>query len=246
MNKLITVILALMLLGSVVMAQNTDTEKKQRPKGQRQGQQMERMVFGISQTEYEKLNLTDDQKTKAEALQKAYNEKYMKAPAKKDEAKATEKPTQPSQEEMAKQMKEREEASKKLNSDFKAILTADQIKIYDAAQKAKLEKQKDMLTKQMEQMDKMLTFNSTQKSLIKDMIKDYDGNITAFNTDFMQMLTADQKTIYQNNMKNGMRGGQGGPGMGQGRKQRPGNGQEQNGEGKKPRRNHDQQSTETE
>ena len=250
MKKIITIVLALLLIGTMAMAQDTNNRgTRGRQPGQRQGgprmerQMPERMIFGIPQSEYNALGLTEEQQTQINELQKAYFSKFMPGPNQKPGEQIQPKTREEFEQLRAKQQEEMKKAQKQLNEDFLKILTKEQKAKYDKAYKAQIEKEKENLTKQIDGLDETLKYTDKQKKSIKELIAKYDGDRQAFEEAFQKILTDEQKTAYQNlRMRNpfgrsfngmgpggpGMRGpGQGGPNGNRGRGRRNnGNGPE--------------------
>lgn len=190
MRKFVSLVLAIMLIGTLAYAQNQQQGRGQRRGG---GQGMNRMVFGISQKDYQSLGLTEEQQTKINELQKAYNEKYMMKPGQQGQKKSAE--------EMKKLTEERNKASEQLLKDFKSVLTEDQLKAYETAYKAQIEKTKTQLTKQYAAITQKLSFTDEQNTKLAELIKKFDGNQMTFNENFLKLLTDEQKTAYTNYQK---------------------------------------------
>lgn len=199
MRKIVSLILALMLIGALAYAQGP-----QQGKGQRMqrggGPGMNRLIFGITQKDFQALGLTQEQQTKLTELQKAYNEKFMKMMPQDNQNS----PQKIDQKEMEKMRAEQQKANEQLLKDFKSILTEDQLKAYDTAYKAQIEKTKTQLTKQYATIGEKISLKDEQKTKLAELIKNYDGNEMTFNENFMKLLTDEQKTALQTYQKEQM------------------------------------------
>ncbi|MBQ7257958.1 MAG: hypothetical protein IJS60_09755 [Abditibacteriota bacterium] len=215
MKKIITIVLALLIISSLAMAQDLNNKQQRQQRGQRgprmerpQGPQrnsfyMNRMIFGIPEADYISLGLSEEQKAKATELQISFNQKYMRMPG---TTKPGEQFKPKTREETEKERIERNKAQKQLNADFKALLTEEQKAAYDKAYEINLAKEKANLTKNIETLDPTLKFTEEQKLKINALINTYDGDGWAYETEFQKILTEEQKTALQSLRMQNMRG----------------------------------------
>lgn len=202
MKKYILLIFILSLITTFCYAQQQNMrQRRANPRINRN-----QTVFGISQKDYESLNLTEEQKKKAEEIQKNYMKAMMPLQPQKPKQNTgssvkKEQPKMPSQEELKKQAEERKKAQEEMLKQFTDILTEEQKALYSKALQNVIEEQKNVFRKQFEEMDKTLKFTPEQKSELEKLLTDYKGDQTDFNTKFYKLFTPEQITAFQEYQK---------------------------------------------
>ena len=154
-----------------------------------------RDYFGISEEDYNKLNLSKVQKKKIEEINKKY----------RPEMKEGQRPD----------FKEMEKYREKENKAFRSILTDTQKKQYDKAVYNHKSKEKEMMSKRYAELGKELNFTSAQKKKLSYMLQNNNGNMMEMDKKFESILTDKQKKTYKEKKEKMMKGGQGGPRDGQ-------------------------------
>ncbi len=138
------------------------------------------LIFGFRTNEaYKALNLSKEQRKQVRDILLALQ----------DQNKL---PTEPV--DIKKSMAQSKQRLLKRYNDFKSILTPKQKYLYVK----EFEEQKKEISKQIKDLDSTLHFTEEQKSKLKSLINNYEGDIYDFNTQLKQMLTTDQKrACYQ-------------------------------------------------
>lgn len=194
MKKILYLILILILCCSLCYGQNNN-KKPAGPKpgyntqmkpGGPQGNRGFGNRFGISKEDYDKLNLSQAQKTKVEAINKKY------APQ----------PPKPGQKPDFNKMKANREAA---NKEFRAILTDSQKKQYDKAVATRKTKEKEFAKNIYQGLAKDLKFSQEQNKKLNSMLNNYSGNPMEFNKKFESLLTKSQKAEYDKKKQNLMK-----------------------------------------
>ena len=169
------------------------------------------LIFGIPESEYEKLDISEEVQTKIDGLQKEYNEKYMRRPDMRQrnrDEKLTEEEIAKQREETEKLREEAKKAEEKLYADFKALLTPEQLKAYETAFEEQIENYRQAITKEYNALNEKLKFTEEQNKKIFDFINEFKGNPAEFYQGFIKLLdnimTEEQKTAYQTYQKEKM------------------------------------------
>lgn len=179
MKKVLYIIFVLLICSSLCFCATQNKQNTPPPQGQ-MGQRGPggpggHGKFGISNEDYNKLNLSKAQKTKVEAIEKKY------------------KPQQQGQKPDMAKMQKNETAKQ---NEFRAILTDSQKKQYDKAKASQKTKQKEMFSKRYKELAKELKFTNTQTEKLNTMLKSFNGNPQEFDKKFESLLTASQKKTY--------------------------------------------------
>ncbi|MBQ0104519.1 MAG: hypothetical protein KBT47_00605, partial [Armatimonadetes bacterium] len=177
MKKILCLCLILVFFSVFAYCQNNDTKR------------IERMVFGINESDYESLNLTDSQKEKISQLQKNYNTEYEKY----DKANSNKTIDIPG---LEKELTSQIGKQAKLLSDFKKILTKEQLAMYERAYFIKLSEQRVFLTKKFSAFEEPLELTDEQKTKVRKLVANYEGDLLALENDFVNILTDKQKIVY--------------------------------------------------
>jgi Spy/CpxP family protein refolding chaperone len=139
MKKISVLIVMFLILSGITFAQErgggqrpSRTQEQGRPgaRGDRPQMTQEEMVKRQTQRLVEELKLTKEQEAKVNAINKKYMEKQPVDWSKMRDA---------SDDERAKMREERNKVQAEKNKEIKVVLTADQIKLYDEAQKKREE-----------------------------------------------------------------------------------------------------------
>ncbi len=194
MKKILYLILIIILCCSLCYGQNNN----KKPAGPKPGYNSQMKpgghkdngilgyYFGISKADYDKLNLSQAQKNKVDAIKKKY------APQ----------PPKPGQKPDFNKMKANREAEQK---EFRALLTDSQKKQYDIALAIQKEKQKKVVSQLYTRLAKDLKFTADQNKKLNSMLNNYNGNPIEFNKKFESLLTKSQKAEYDKKKQNLMK-----------------------------------------
>lgn len=157
----------------------------------------ENMVFGISQSDYEALNLSKDQIKKIENLKKDYDKSNAESEKKKAD-------TPTDTEKLSKDFEGYIKKQNKLYDDFKKILTKEQHDKYERAYLIKLSEQKVFLLRKFSAFEEPLSLNDEQKKSYRKLINNYEGDLIALEQDFIKILSEKQKIVYNHLKKRQM------------------------------------------
>lgn len=179
--KFLCVLSLIFLLIACVCADTAKTKEE--------GKRIERMVFGINESDYNDLNLTESQKKQIDRLLDDYTKNYKKH---SEENKDKSIDVIGLEKEITDQIKSQNE----LYDKFKKILTKDQLRKYETAYDVKIAEQKVYLTKKFAAFDSALNFTDEQKKSVKNIINTYDGDLLKTEEDFIRILDEKQRLLY--------------------------------------------------
>ena len=195
MKKILYLILIIILCCSLCYGQNNN-KKPAGPKpgyntqmkpGGHNGNRGFGYYFGISKEDYDKLNLSQAQKTKVDAIRKKY------APQ----------PSKPGQKPDLNKIKNNREAERQ---EFKALLSDNQKKQYEKALIVQKEKQKKMVSQFYTKLAKDLKFTADQNKQLNSILNNYSGNPLELNKKFESLLTKSQKAKFDKMKQNTFKG----------------------------------------